>query len=84
MSLEEKVSQMLNSITITVESLDRMNRRLVYAIAVTAICMSLFSGLAVTSLAYLYFRTDYAYGTINQTQGGESNIQKAIEKAGDK
>ena len=84
MSLEEKVTKILDNITTAIESMDKMNKRLTNAIALVAICMSLFSSIAIVSLAYLYFRTDYQYGVVNQTQGGESNTQKVIDKGGDR
>lgn len=72
MKLEEQLTETLKLITKVLNDTNDINKRLTNAFIVAIVAFSLCFSITIVGITYLYFRSDYQYGTINQTQGNSS------------
>lgn len=82
MKLEE---QLTDALKITIKALnqaDEINKRLTIANIVQTVAFSLCFVITVVGMTYLYFRSDYTYPQIQQTQIDSNNSSSNVDMKG--
>lgn len=75
----EHVTELINLSAEMIRKNDQINQRLVNAVIVMAIAFSLCFTVTVVGISYLYFTTDYGYGT-QQIQSNTDNSTQSLTK----